>query len=332
MVGLSLSRSLGFVVVATLANRHGINVRLTDSPAGGITALVTLPPTLLVQEEMTPNAPAEEAADVSDGPMPFPDFAIDVLPEPDARVPGADAAPPFQLEPGLEWAPDPPAFSDPGDDYSDVVPGVLNEPHIGELPPEVPRPVFDERSPLPAIGPDDPAVGGPGVLDPVFGLAPPVPPMPQPDVAPLPSVPQPPDESSAPHTHVAAEPAVPVATDRMDVAFEQGLFALLDPPRANETAPEPTRTTPEPPAPHADAIVEMAFPPAPPVPSTPPPLPQRVRRDPVATAENDERIGSPSRPPEEIRRILSSYRSGLESGRADAEPADDSDEPGGPQQ
>jgi hypothetical protein len=32
-------------------------------------------------------------------------------------------------------------------------------------------------------------------------------------------------------------------------------------------------------------------------------------------ARNTERIGSPSRPPEEIRNILSRYRSGLQSGR-----------------
>lgn len=47
-VGLSLSRQLGFVVVATLASRHGIDVRLAPSPAGGVTAMVTLPTALVV--------------------------------------------------------------------------------------------------------------------------------------------------------------------------------------------------------------------------------------------------------------------------------------------
>jgi hypothetical protein len=51
------------------------------------------------------------------------------------------------------------------------------------------------------------------------------------------------------------------------------------------------------------------------------PLPRRSRPEPLAPstttgARNAERIGSPSRPPEEIRNILSRYRSGLQSGRA----------------
>jgi hypothetical protein len=50
-----------------------------------------------------------------------------------------------------------------------------------------------------------------------------------------------------------------------------------------------------------------------------PGLPQRRPTTPLASgsADNVERIGSPSRPPEEIRSILSRYRSGLQSGRAE---------------
>src|ERR1700759_2803693 len=57
-VGLSLSRSLGFVVIATLAHRHGITVRLTEAPSGGVAALVTLPPALLIHAD-TPLVHAE---------------------------------------------------------------------------------------------------------------------------------------------------------------------------------------------------------------------------------------------------------------------------------
>ncbi|HSL57310.1 MAG TPA: nitrate- and nitrite sensing domain-containing protein [Acidimicrobiales bacterium] len=49
LVGLALSRSLGFTVVGRLAARFGIGVRLTTSPAGGVTALVTLPATVLAE-------------------------------------------------------------------------------------------------------------------------------------------------------------------------------------------------------------------------------------------------------------------------------------------
>ena len=50
-LGLEMSRSLGFVVVSILASRHGIGVKLTDSPSGGVTALVSIPPRLMVQPE-----------------------------------------------------------------------------------------------------------------------------------------------------------------------------------------------------------------------------------------------------------------------------------------
>ena len=58
LVGLSLSRSLGFIVIGRLASRFDISVKLTASPSGGVTALVTLPPTVVefVDDEATPAA------------------------------------------------------------------------------------------------------------------------------------------------------------------------------------------------------------------------------------------------------------------------------------
>jgi hypothetical protein len=47
-VGLSMSRSLGFVVAATLAARHSIGVRIFPGSAGGVIAEVALPPGLIV--------------------------------------------------------------------------------------------------------------------------------------------------------------------------------------------------------------------------------------------------------------------------------------------
>ena len=46
-VGLALSRSLGFIVVGRLARRLRVGVRLSASPAGGITAIVELPASVL---------------------------------------------------------------------------------------------------------------------------------------------------------------------------------------------------------------------------------------------------------------------------------------------
>lgn len=48
LLGLSLARTLGFIVVGRLAARHGITVRLVASPAGGVTAIVNLPTAVLV--------------------------------------------------------------------------------------------------------------------------------------------------------------------------------------------------------------------------------------------------------------------------------------------
>ncbi|HMK13160.1 MAG TPA: nitrate- and nitrite sensing domain-containing protein, partial [Acidimicrobiales bacterium] len=47
VTGLSLSRSLGFIVVGRLAKRYGVTVELTAAAVGGVTALVDLPPSLL---------------------------------------------------------------------------------------------------------------------------------------------------------------------------------------------------------------------------------------------------------------------------------------------
>ena len=43
LVGLDLSRSLGFTVVSRLAHRLGVTVQLASGPEGGVTAVVTIP-------------------------------------------------------------------------------------------------------------------------------------------------------------------------------------------------------------------------------------------------------------------------------------------------
>lgn len=51
-VGLALSRSLGFIVAGTLAERHGITVTLTAGIDGGVVAEVAVPATLLSEPTM----------------------------------------------------------------------------------------------------------------------------------------------------------------------------------------------------------------------------------------------------------------------------------------
>ncbi|HEU5148957.1 MAG TPA: ATP-binding protein, partial [Iamia sp.] len=50
LLGLTLARTLGFIVVGRLAARHGIAVRLVPSPAGGVTAIVSIPTSVLVPQ------------------------------------------------------------------------------------------------------------------------------------------------------------------------------------------------------------------------------------------------------------------------------------------
>lgn len=61
LLGLTLARSLGFIVVGRLAARHKITIRLVASPAGGVTAIVGLPSAVLVGD------PAPDTLDLTFG-------------------------------------------------------------------------------------------------------------------------------------------------------------------------------------------------------------------------------------------------------------------------
>jgi signal transduction histidine kinase len=50
-------RTLGFQVVGRLARRYGVQVRLSPTPGGGITAVVTLPETLVTERSAPPSRP-----------------------------------------------------------------------------------------------------------------------------------------------------------------------------------------------------------------------------------------------------------------------------------
>lgn len=66
VTGLSLSRSLGFIVVGRLANRYGIHIELSSTAVGGVTALVDLPASLITETASAQARPeAEEPATMS---------------------------------------------------------------------------------------------------------------------------------------------------------------------------------------------------------------------------------------------------------------------------
>ena len=456
VVGLSLSRSLGFIVVSTLARRHAISVRLTEAAAGGVTALVTLPPSLLVQPE-----PA----------------LVDSLPEPTVATEPVAMFSPIDTQPAM-FSPDPwetdewltasvdevsePSAStaevpEPGDADPEFLPLLLDAP-LEEAGAGASWSTFSVESS--AAGPDGAEFpeDGSEILDPdverlLAELA---------DHTPANEVAVTPDAvTAAEGGPAAADPAIapenePAVTDGlasavpMGLAFERGLFSLLDPatdpePRADTAAAssvidpdiastpiEPIRRTsmwqlgtsadqqstggleavgadlptgspaetqassvPDPeaalsewavsPVPEellssrhwepsgqidaptpiaqpmppliAESVTTVATPVVPrstelparrehlvaapspfdavPAPSTAriapdvatppsaPALPRRSRTLPsahLAPTTGAERISAPSRPPEEVRNILSRYRSGLQSGRVDTPP------------
>ncbi|MBK5224298.1 MAG: nitrate- and nitrite sensing domain-containing protein [Acidimicrobiia bacterium] len=99
LVGLTLSRSLGFTVVARLAARFNIDVRLTSSPTGGVTALVTLP---------TPILQAATISVEGDSPAELAPLAMAAIEAPVA--PSAPVAPEV-AEPANDWVADAPVPS-----------------------------------------------------------------------------------------------------------------------------------------------------------------------------------------------------------------------------
>jgi len=385
-VGLSLSRSLGFVVIATLAHRHGITVRLTEAPSGGVAALVTLPPPLLVHAEAPLTSVHPEplrtqivadsgiSAAVT-GPLVAPEQSLPDLDlgqwiqQPTSPFvhhrDDEDTAPPQEVEVSREevtarWS------SEATDGESSLPPFALDDdPFAGfdvstgpTEPTSALSPPTDEES-SPSIGlwepPDEVPVEQRSEAD----EGPQPEPQPEPQLEPQPAMPVEHAESMQPATSMAD--ALP-----MGLAFEQGLFALLDHPDGRTEAavqpeapqvdppdsvrpagpygdPTPLATEMHPLLPpsqpsqrdHTDQIADEPIVPAMPMPlptplptATPlvaPGLPQRRPKTPAAmdATDNIERIGSPSRPPEEIRSILSRYRSGLQTGRAETDDTTD---------
>ncbi|MBV9951057.1 MAG: nitrate- and nitrite sensing domain-containing protein [Acidimicrobiia bacterium] len=117
LVGLAMSRSLGFIVIGRLAARVGVSVRLIPSPTGGVTAIVSLPSTV-VEDTL----PREE---------------LDAEPvEADAAAPAEEeAAPPWAAELGIWSTPDSLAEAVPVDsdvDYDEALASLVDEESVDE--------------------------------------------------------------------------------------------------------------------------------------------------------------------------------------------------------
>jgi methyl-accepting chemotaxis protein len=343
-IDFALSRVLGLYVVGRLAQRHGIKVQLRHSWYGGVTALALLPHTLLVWPK-EPAAITEPAASVPGrAELPPPGRSAEpAAPRPGDHLPIFEAArsdwfatesaepPPMQHRQRQHVA----AAGGDGD-------GVAGPPMPGAVPTqrtEEPRPYRPvharaDDQPLPYRRP--PAARTPE----------------DPSPYPTPTEPTRADTEEPPAYRPAhALPEEPLPTRRPPV------------PRADEPSPhldEPPPRPPEPASPAAEPAWASAAPPSPaptePAEPTEPAagaaaatgprltqagLPRRVPRanlapgmvaSQAAPSQQPEPAQSQSpsssgRSPEEVRSMLSSYRTGLERGRSVAGGADAHERP-----
>ncbi|GAA1933373.1 hypothetical protein GCM10009716_45710 [Streptomyces sodiiphilus] len=188
--GLLADGRVGLFVVATLARRHSITVRLRGNIYGGIQAVLVLPPELLGEDEGAQgrcgSEPGGRRLPLPMGAAPVPDREVVPLPEAGGRWPGehtehAAAAPavvsgvPAAREPAvLPGPPEPAGAPSPGGNGCEprcgpecgrgcvsARPGLPRRRRQEHLAPELRRPPA-ARTPVPAPGP--PAGHDPGLM------------------------------------------------------------------------------------------------------------------------------------------------------------------------
>ena len=251
-MGLSLSRSLGFTVIGRLAQRHGLGIRLTPSPGGGVVAAVYLPVTVTNPRSVLPTEPDPASRRATNDDL---DLVIPAAPVPGE---GGDLA----------------IFHDP-------VRVATNEPaDISDLLAPDPTALPPVTAPVRATGllpppPAPPAHLAPPATSPILE----VPPAPPPPAAPLP--PRPSRSPVSTPSLLSPSPVIPRADAPGADWANAGLEPASHDPFEGLTRRVP-RTDPAPPAASANAPIR-----------------------------------SSQRSPEEVRQMLSRYRSGLKRGRHD---------------
>ncbi|WP_421119963.1 ATP-binding protein [Aquihabitans daechungensis] len=295
LVGLAMSRSLGFIVVGRLASRHGIAVRMMPSAAGGVTAVVSIPPALVVDTPggMGDPPPAVEAParlkPVLDSPTsglaPLSFNPADLGPVADAdeapSAPAADAPPPAVFAP-------PAASSAAPATPAPVDASALGEPVAWPTEPPAPaavedeyqlptRSIFDTPPDLPA---DDAPSSAPQDEETAAIAA-------QVDEAVSPAVPAALSFEAPPATPSSPSAPIPPSVEAAGAARLDG-----PPPRAPQSSrpffledAEPPRAfghdgapaeTPAPPAERAPAPARLFGGPTPSAPSVPPASPDKL--------------------------------------------------------
>src|SRR5215207_5565281 len=323
-IDFALSRVLGLYVVGRLGQRHGIKVQLRHSWYGGVTALTLLPNSLLVWPKVPQVVAADRAAAAAPGTV----QGRGELPPPERGGNGAAAA----AEPA------------PSGDHLPIFEAARSDWFVTEPSEPTPLPFHQRRQRDPRGDGDSRSASRPAAGPPP-GAPPPTPPPQERAYRPAPSPPP-----------VAAEPAPsrpePAPAADEDVPLYRAERARLrddtQPPyrMAQPPSPPPPPAPPEAPRPDRPAPVTEAPPPAAPQPAqaaepgervTQAGLPRRVPRANMAPGmvasqqpgAQPPAAGQPGagRSPDEVRSMLSSYRTGIERGRTVAGGSDRGERP-----
>jgi Nitrate and nitrite sensing/HAMP domain len=292
-IDFALSRVLGLYVVGRLAQRHGIKVQLRHSWYGGVTALTLLPHGLLAGPK-EPTAIPEPAGPVPNrAELPSPDRVAEPAAAPGDHLPIFEAA-------RSDWFAPESAEPPPIPLRQRAAAGDGNPPRAEEPLPYRPTHVRADDQPLPYRRP--PAA-------------------------------RPPDPSTHPAEPATVEPPEPPHRPEPEPAVVDAEPAYLSQPSTAAAEPAPSPAAAEPAmAGHTDQPGATAAGPR----MTQAGLPRRVPRANLAPGMVDARRTPPNEPdqptpsgrsPEEVRSMLSSYRTGLERGRNVAGGADVGERP-----
>ena len=305
-IDFALSRVLGLYVVGRLAQRHGIKVQLRHSWYGGVTALTLLPHDLLSWPKVPQMVPAEAvpAAVPGRGELPRPDRAAEPAPAP---VPSGDHLPIFEAARSDWFVAEPAPRQNRQQQRRATADGAAALRADPTPPPRATGPAEGARPFRPAPVPK--------------GEAPP--PFPPADRPPVGERPPPPAQP------VPAGDDVPLYQSE-GARFQEESARLRQPtvPPAEEPGYQP------PPAPAAEAATPAQAQAADRI--TQAGLPRRVPRANLAPGIVTTQPAAPQpqpspassgRSPDEVRSMLSSYRTGIERGRTVAGGSDPGERP-----
>jgi signal transduction histidine kinase len=316
LVGLALSRSLGFIVIGRLAQRFDVSVKLTASPSGGVTALVTLPPELVTYEGEAPRGQSTAPAAPAD--VVVLDHGQAYTEQPSYGQPAYEQ--PSYEQPSYDQPSYQPGYEEPTYDQPSYQPS-YDQPSYQ---PGYEQPAYDQPS-YDQPGYDEPAYEQPSYDQPAYD---------QPSY----DYPAPTQEApvAPPAETPSYEPVGRQATARTDDEFERGIQQILgdapapgpyDAPGGYAPAVPAARTRVQPIQTVAEQITAASRAEASQAQLTAAGL---VRRTPKKRADNAEgglplgqaprATTASQRSPEEVRKMLSRYRSGLNKGRNSADP------------